>query len=150
MSKPSRVKILRAFRAGLAIYFACILVLDAADWIAFSRVVIWEPAVLVFTASVLGFLAFVINRDRQLGRPRPDYSAIAAMEREVYGETFEHDGAPQRTEAVPPTMPPAGPPPSSRPSPSSSPSPRSSSPGIHASVGKNHMITAPSPPSSPP
>ena len=29
-------------------------------------------------------------------RPRPDYSAIAAMEREVYGEMFRHEGAPGR------------------------------------------------------
>lgn len=29
-----------------------------------------------------------------LDRPRPDYSAIAAMERDIYGETFGHDGAP--------------------------------------------------------
>jgi hypothetical protein len=28
--------------------------------------------------------------------PKPDYSLIAAMEREVYGETFDHEGAPDR------------------------------------------------------
>ena len=28
--------------------------------------------------------------------PRPDYSLIAAMEQEVYGEAFKHDGAPEQ------------------------------------------------------
>jgi hypothetical protein len=30
-----------------------------------------------------------------MSRPaRPDYAAIARIEREIYGETFTHDGAP--------------------------------------------------------
>jgi hypothetical protein len=29
-------------------------------------------------------------------RPRPDYAAIARMERRIYGETFGHAGAPPR------------------------------------------------------
>lgn len=37
-----------------------------------------------------------LDRHREyLDRPRPDYSAIAAMEREIWGEAFEHDRAPQ-------------------------------------------------------
>ena len=28
-------------------------------------------------------------------KPRPDYSLIARMEREIYGEAFSHDGAPE-------------------------------------------------------
>lgn len=36
----------------------------------------------------------VIRRQRAAIRPRPDYAVIARMEREVWGRTFEHDGAP--------------------------------------------------------
>ena len=31
----------------------------------------------------------------ELNRPRPDYRLIAEMERDIYGETFEHDWAPK-------------------------------------------------------
>ena len=55
---------------------------------------------LISFACVLGLAAAmtyqtkVIHRVERANRPRPDYSAIARMEREVYGETFEHEGAP--------------------------------------------------------
>ena len=100
MNGSNRIQILRALRAGLAIYFAAILILDTADWINLGHVVLWELAVLAFVASVIGFQAFVIRRQERLDRPRPDYSAIAAMEREVYGETFEHDGGPETAPPV--------------------------------------------------
>ena len=43
-----------------------------------------------------------IRRREYLDRPRPDYAAIARMEREIYGETFKHEGAgqPARRETV--------------------------------------------------
>jgi hypothetical protein len=42
----------------------------------------------------------VIHRIERANRPRPDYSLIAAMEREVYGETFGHEGAPNPVRMV--------------------------------------------------
>ena len=42
-----------------------------------------------------------IKRREWLDRPRPDYAAIARMEREVYGEAFKHEGAPARTASRP-------------------------------------------------
>ena len=68
----------------------------------------------VCTVAVVLAMVWLTGKIRQreyLDRPRPDYSAIAAMEREVYGETFKHDGAPRRSEAAPPTMPATPPPP---------------------------------------
>jgi hypothetical protein len=35
----------------------------------------------------------------QAATPRPDYAVIARMELEVYGEAFEHEGAPARNDA---------------------------------------------------
>ena len=45
-------------------------------------------------AAVMTYQTKVIHRVERANRPRPDYSVIARMEREVYGETFEHEGAP--------------------------------------------------------
>lgn len=57
-------------------------------------------AVLAFLlACLLGLMALSITRQicqvRQVVRT-PDYTAIARMERDVWGEAFEHAGAPQR------------------------------------------------------
>jgi hypothetical protein len=38
-----------------------------------------------------------IRRREYADRPRPDYASIAAMERDLYGETFEHEGAPRKS-----------------------------------------------------
>jgi hypothetical protein len=63
---------------------------------------------LISFACVLGLTATMawqtktIHRVERANRPRPDYGAIAAMEREVYGETFEHEGAPAVFVAPPP------------------------------------------------
>jgi len=47
----------------------------------------------------IGLETCVVRRrrgsDAVANRPRPDYISIAAMERDIYGETFRHDGAPQ-------------------------------------------------------
>jgi hypothetical protein len=52
----------------------------------------------VFLLAVWSLLFCVqtklIRTREHLDRPRPDYAAIARMEREIYGETFEHDGVP--------------------------------------------------------
>ena len=54
---------------------------------------------VLMLAAVMAFQTYVIRRlDRQRLerlRPRPDYSSIAAMEEDIYGETFEHEGAPE-------------------------------------------------------
>ena len=54
--------------------------------------------VLVLITVALFCVATVVAGDRrarhvEASRPRPDYRQIAAMEREVYGEVFHHDGA---------------------------------------------------------
>lgn len=60
---------------------------------------------------------YIHRADARRLRPRPDYSLIASMERELYGETFEHEGAPEQgwqeagafAISAPPTMPPEPP-----------------------------------------
>ena len=48
--------------------------------------------------GIVGQTSVIHRKDRQRLadlQPHPDYSLIAAMEREIYGETFEHEGAPK-------------------------------------------------------
>lgn len=94
---PSRIKVLKIFRAALTIYLIGLIALDTADLIAFGRISAFIVAVPVFMLAVITFQTFVIRRDRVLNRPRPDYPAIATMEREIWGEAFEHEGAPSRS-----------------------------------------------------
>jgi len=55
-------------------------------------------AVLVNTRTIRR--ARAVQRRKEALERRPDYAAIARMEREIYGEAFKHDGAPG--EFVPP------------------------------------------------
>jgi hypothetical protein len=57
---------------------------------------IFAAVLIAFWSLMLCAQKKLIHRREELERPRPDYAAIAAMEREVYGETFEHEGAPKR------------------------------------------------------
>ncbi|HEX3960913.1 MAG TPA: hypothetical protein VHZ03_30560 [Trebonia sp.] len=77
-------------------------------WFVFSVVLLAQGAAsgnLIGTVAPAGGAACCIltislatktirRRAEQL-RPRPDYAHIARMERDIFGETFEHDGAPQ-------------------------------------------------------
>ena len=73
---------------GLAVWLAC-LPLALRDW-----TVIFAP--LIFTAATVMHQVGVRTVYRA-ERPRPDCAAIAAMEREVYGEAFRHEGSLPRT-----------------------------------------------------
>lgn len=90
----SRVRSARLWRIIAA---ACLVL----DLLAFAYNVSRGNDLLFFNAlaAAISVIAIrvntrVIRRQRVLDRPRPDYSAIARMERELYGETFKHDGAP--------------------------------------------------------
>jgi hypothetical protein len=53
------------------------------------------PAVCaVLIALAMCWLTKRIHQREYLDRDRPDYAAIARMEREVWDEAFEHEGAP--------------------------------------------------------
>jgi hypothetical protein len=73
-----------ALNAGLFIWNVV-----AGDWIALLSAV-----VLAALAVTLVFQTRQIRNLREQLRPRPDYAAIARMERDVWGETFGHAGAP--------------------------------------------------------
>lgn len=96
-TKPVRgITVTRWIRRALAVILAWNLGMGSYD---LARGYLFG---LVSFACVLGLVAAmtyqtkVIRRVERANRPRPDYSAIAAMEREIYGETFEHDGAVNR------------------------------------------------------
>lgn len=56
--------------------------------------------VLLIPVGLVALVQGSLERARKRERPRPDYAAIAAMEREVYGEAFEHEGAPKPVRTV--------------------------------------------------
>ena len=62
--------------------------------------------ILPLIACILGLLLAIrlqtktIQRREYLDRPRPDYTRIASLEREVYGETFKHEGAPNQVPQI--------------------------------------------------
>ena len=50
--------------------------------------------VALMLAAAACLQAVRIRRCRNRAMSRPDYTSIAAMEREIYGETLKHEGAP--------------------------------------------------------
>jgi hypothetical protein len=91
MSDKALINVVRVLRIICAVCLIVnVAVALAAAGIAQAFV---NAGAAVFLALMIGFQTFVLRRQRMLDRPRPDYSAIAAMEREVYGETFDHDGS---------------------------------------------------------
>lgn len=94
MSSKGRINLIRAFRVVLAAF----LVINVAYGIAVALAgddhdAAFNFGTVAFLALVMCFQTYVVRRQRRLDRPRPDYSAIARMEGEVYGETFEHDSS---------------------------------------------------------
>src|SRR5580700_2126911 len=91
------LRTMRAVRRGQVAGFT----LTAADF-AYSalrgNVIIGLAAAIlaVVWLALICLQTVVIKRQRRLDRPRPDYCAVARMEQAIYGETFEHAGAPQR------------------------------------------------------
>ena len=84
-----------AVRVVNALAATCFLVGAALEFASHHLI----AAVIMLVSVVLNGGLFVLNtktaaRRRMAARPRPDYALIASMEREVYGETFRHDGSP--------------------------------------------------------
>ena len=90
--KPPASGLAWSFRA----FTACCAVLAAIfTWAAITTG--WTLALGAGLMAVFAVLGARSERDlREHRRPRPDYALIARMEREVYGEAFHHDGAPEQ------------------------------------------------------
>lgn len=75
-----------------------ILILGVADLAltAGSFMMILSVAVIALMAYSLRVNVRTVRLIQRTHRPWPDYSAIAAMEQEIWGETFAHEGAPER------------------------------------------------------
>jgi hypothetical protein len=86
---------MRIMRAILVPIAACLAVMAVLDAIVAGLLAILPAVVLVALVVTLRWETGVIRHLREVARPRPDYPVIAAMEREVYGQTFRHDGAPR-------------------------------------------------------
>ena len=99
MSGKDRINFLRGCRAVVAVCLVLNAVLGVASALRGYDGAFFNAGAVALLVLVMCLQTFVIRRQRRTdaiaSRPRPDYSAIAAMEREVYGETFEHEGAPK-------------------------------------------------------
>lgn len=95
MSKElGRQRRLRRIEIAILVLGAVFAALDA---LAGSPLLILAAVIVALMVFSLRLNVRTVRSIKRADRPCPDYSAIAAMEREVYGETFKHDGAPQRT-----------------------------------------------------
>jgi len=99
MSGKDRTRFHRIYRATLAAYVGAFCGLLLAEVTTRGHVAVFSVLLFVFATMAIGLETCVVRRRRGSGavanRPHPDYISIAAMEREIYGETFRHDGTPQ-------------------------------------------------------
>lgn len=82
--------------AAIAAYAGAVAVLfsGAGMLTRGATLVTWE-VMLVLALFVAGAIALSVTYHSRPPLPRrPDYALIASMEREVWGETFRHDGSP--------------------------------------------------------
>jgi hypothetical protein len=90
---------IRVVRRMLAVLLAANLAFVVLDGFTGRLIGLINVAAVICLALLIRYQTTAIRRmDRQQLaqlRPHPDYSAIAAMERDIYGETFKHRGAPE-------------------------------------------------------
>lgn len=58
---------------------------------------VFAAVMVVYWSLLFCVQTKLVHLREAINRPRPDYASIAAMERDVYGETFEHEGAPRKS-----------------------------------------------------
>lgn len=83
----------RLLQVGALILNAGILALNL---LAGNAIAIMNAVCVAALLVAVCFQTRTIRLREKLERPRPDYAAIARMERRIYGETFGHAGAPPR------------------------------------------------------
>jgi hypothetical protein len=97
VNSPTFFRWFRRVLALCVIVNVVFLLLDAIDGglaAAFGNII----AIALCTVAIVAQTATIRRMDRERLaslQPHPDYSSIAAMEQEIYGETFEHEGAPK-------------------------------------------------------
>jgi hypothetical protein len=89
----SRAKALRRARYGQVAALTANVGTLAFNLVVSPWVALVPLACIIALALAIWMTTRTIRRREYLDRPRPDYAAIAAMEREVYGETFRHEGS---------------------------------------------------------
>ena len=98
MTRPEAMRIVRGFTVAALIFDGAVTLFELAG-AAFPVTAILAGAIAVIV-TVLRWQTRYLHRKPAPIRPAPDYAAIARMEREVYGETFGHEGAPRRLRMV--------------------------------------------------
>jgi len=95
MSGKDRTKFTRAARIAMIPFVLLNVGIVAAVAATAGTVAFLNVIAAVFLVLVMCFQTVIIRRIEYQNRPHPDYISIAAMEREIYGESFRHDGTPQ-------------------------------------------------------
>ena len=90
------LRFLRAYRIVLLVLLAVNVAFGILNAVAGRHFALVSFAAAALLVAGIAFQARTIRRRAEQLRPRPDYAAIARMEREIWGEAFEHAGAPQQ------------------------------------------------------
>jgi len=93
MTGTGAVRIIKIAR-GVSLFLTALnLVLGTLVTIAGHHLAWWSFAAALFTAGCAAYQTRAIRRIKASAaiRPGPDYAAISAMEREIFGRSFPHD-----------------------------------------------------------
>lgn len=80
------LRAMRIMRGSLTVVVALSAAIGIRDALDGSLLVFWPMACIVALTALMCRLTRTIRQLRSLARPRPDYAAIARMEREIFGE----------------------------------------------------------------
>lgn len=88
------VRAVRSWRIFNVVTLAFNLLLLTLNAVSGNILAVVNAAAVAILVAAVYVNTRTIHRIQERDRPRPDYAAIAAMERDIWGETFRHEGAP--------------------------------------------------------
>jgi hypothetical protein len=91
---PAGLRFMKVWRWVLVAILTCNVGIGTLNVIAGSPAAFLSLVMVAALAATIAWQTKTIRQRVEQLRPRPDYSRIASMEREVWGEKFEHAGAP--------------------------------------------------------
>ena len=89
------VRAVRSWRIFNVVTLAFNLLLLTLNAVSGNILAVVNAAAVAILVAAVYVNTRTIHRIQERDRPRPDYAAIAAMERDIWGRTFEHAGAPE-------------------------------------------------------
>lgn len=95
------VRAVRSWRIFNVVTLAFNLLLLTLNAVSGNILAVVNAAAVAILVAAVYVNTRTIHRIQERDRPRPDYAAIARMERDIYGETFGHEGAPDAPQPKP-------------------------------------------------